>query len=376
MGFYFNQNEMPKETQQTEASEDESSLKDDMPAYEKKSNDAYAPYPAPFSQHFLEDEDVRGYSYPPVKYQNDGSSNGYRLNEEVEMYSSKGCDGKETKMRYDGDNREQDEYDLKNDDVYHDSKDPREIPYKYTHKKYNLQVQPDIKNICEQISKDCYYNQNSESKQHIDFERVNNERLNNEDNIYENHKTDSYNNFYRGEDPNHFNRQDDSFDSEQRYDGNMNEQGNNYYQHPNEKYNSYNHESYYKYKDNIMNAIPEHFQYYSQLQENQGSYKDANPRFQDCEMNPAMQKWDEIQKLMKRKKQKEQFYPRVNYHTPIQPQQKNICAHCGTDKTSLWRRFEGLFVCNACGLYYKMHGVRRPIFLKSDNIRRRKRNPR
>lgn len=86
----------------------------------------------------------------------------------------------------------------------------------------------------------------------------------------------------------------------------------------------------------------------------------------------AVRQWDEIQRMMKKKKTEK---VRNGFHTP-QPQQKNICAHCGTDKTSLWRRFEGLFVCNACGLYYKMHGVRRPIFLKSDNIRRRKRNPR
>lgn len=86
----------------------------------------------------------------------------------------------------------------------------------------------------------------------------------------------------------------------------------------------------------------------------------------------AVRQWDEIQRMMKRKKSDK---IRTGFTTP-QPQQKNICAHCGTDKTSLWRRFEGLFVCNACGLYFKMHGVRRPIFLKSDNIRRRKRNPR
>ncbi|KAM0676026.1 Sodium- and chloride-dependent GABA transporter 1 [Gurleya vavrai] len=144
----------------------------------------------------------------------------------------------------------------------------------------------------------------------------------------------------------------------------------------NEKSENHMQDNYSNYKNSPVSTIPSRYTYYNTVQQNQGSYKDENYRYQDFDMNPAMQKWDEIQEMMKRKKQKESFYQRMPYQTNVQPQQKNICAHCGTDKTSLWRRFEGLFVCNACGLYYKMHGVRRPIFLKSDNIRRRKRNPR
>jgi len=35
------------------------------------------------------------------------------------------------------------------------------------------------------------------------------------------------------------------------------------------------------------------------------------------------------------------------------------CANCHTTTTTLWRRnSEGEPVCNACGLYYKLHGVR------------------
>ncbi|KAI5180785.1 hypothetical protein NEOKW01_1069 [Nematocida sp. AWRm80] len=32
------------------------------------------------------------------------------------------------------------------------------------------------------------------------------------------------------------------------------------------------------------------------------------------------------------------------------------CGFCKTQYTSLWRRIGDLVVCNACGLYYKLHG--------------------
>jgi transcription elongation factor Elf1 len=35
------------------------------------------------------------------------------------------------------------------------------------------------------------------------------------------------------------------------------------------------------------------------------------------------------------------------------------CANCNTNTTTLWRRNNsGEPVCNACGLYFKLHGVR------------------
>ena len=45
------------------------------------------------------------------------------------------------------------------------------------------------------------------------------------------------------------------------------------------------------------------------------------------------------------------------------------CANCATTTTSLWRRNnQGETVCNACGLYFKLHGVNRPLAMKKDNI--------
>ncbi|XP_065162944.1 transcription factor GATA-6-like isoform X2 [Atheta coriaria] len=52
------------------------------------------------------------------------------------------------------------------------------------------------------------------------------------------------------------------------------------------------------------------------------------------------------------------------------------CSNCHTSTTSLWRRNAvGEPVCNACGLYYKLHGVNRPLAMKKDNIQTRKRKP-
>ncbi|XP_071804406.1 endothelial transcription factor GATA-2-like isoform X2 [Asterias amurensis] len=53
-----------------------------------------------------------------------------------------------------------------------------------------------------------------------------------------------------------------------------------------------------------------------------------------------------------------------------------ICANCHTSTTTLWRRNkDGEPVCNACGLYYKLHGVNRPLAMKKDGIQTRKRKP-
>lgn len=52
------------------------------------------------------------------------------------------------------------------------------------------------------------------------------------------------------------------------------------------------------------------------------------------------------------------------------------CSNCQTTMTSLWRRNTlGEPVCNACGLYFKLHGVNRPHAMKKDSIQTRKRKP-
>lgn len=58
----------------------------------------------------------------------------------------------------------------------------------------------------------------------------------------------------------------------------------------------------------------------------------------------------------------------LNSDTPIE------CTNCHTRTTPLWRRNpEGLPLCNACGLFLKLHGEVRPLSLKTDVIKKRNR---
>lgn len=53
-----------------------------------------------------------------------------------------------------------------------------------------------------------------------------------------------------------------------------------------------------------------------------------------------------------------------------------VCENCSATTTSLWRRSaSGAPLCNACGLFSKLHGKERPVSMRSDVIRKRNRGP-
>ena len=79
------------------------------------------------------------------------------------------------------------------------------------------------------------------------------------------------------------------------------------------------------------------------------------------------------------------LYHKMNGHNRplIKPNKRRLvtvkktgvtCSNCQTFSTTLWRRnVDGLPVCNACGLYKKLHKVDRPVTMKKENIQTRNR---
>ena len=52
---------------------------------------------------------------------------------------------------------------------------------------------------------------------------------------------------------------------------------------------------------------------------------------------------------------------------------KQSCLNCGVSQTPLWRKCTEGYLCNACGLYFKIHGNARPAHMKNSEIKSRRR---
>ncbi|CAK9441555.1 uncharacterized protein LODBEIA_P54230 [Lodderomyces beijingensis] len=79
--------------------------------------------------------------------------------------------------------------------------------------------------------------------------------------------------------------------------------------------------------------------------------------------------------LSKLKNQDQSQHPQQSQSQSQQQAAEGIvttCFNCKTQKTPLWRKdASGNTLCNACGLFLKLHGTTRPLSLKTDVIKKR-----
>ncbi|PWN33243.1 glucocorticoid receptor-like (DNA-binding domain), partial [Meira miltonrushii] len=86
--------------------------------------------------------------------------------------------------------------------------------------------------------------------------------------------------------------------------------------------------------------------------------------------------YEKLHKAPRPKSLKQRRNERKNLTNPNSSpdHQGAACANCGTSTTPLWRKDrEGRIICNACGLYYKLHNSHRPVTMRMDAIKRRSR---
>uniref|UniRef100_A0A0N5APC6 GATA-type domain-containing protein n=1 Tax=Syphacia muris TaxID=451379 RepID=A0A0N5APC6_9BILA len=66
-----------------------------------------------------------------------------------------------------------------------------------------------------------------------------------------------------------------------------------------------------------------------------------------------------------------------DHNQTSQKRQGLTCTNCKGTTTTLWRRnSDGQPVCNACGLYFKLHNMNRPLNMMKGTLQKRKRKPR
>ncbi|OTF69817.1 GATA-binding factor 2-like protein [Euroglyphus maynei] len=79
--------------------------------------------------------------------------------------------------------------------------------------------------------------------------------------------------------------------------------------------------------------------------------------------------WSSISKLKSTGNANITKHVNRNVGTKLKNQQPKQCSNCGTLTSSMWRRTANKQVaCNACGLYYKLYGVNRPVEMRKDIV--------
>lgn len=96
----------------------------------------------------------------------------------------------------------------------------------------------------------------------------------------------------------------------------------------------------------------------------------------DIKQSWSITNTDDASNNMVQQQLQQQQQPQSKTPTNNQQQKDMSCTNCGTLTTTIWRRnLRGEMVCNACGLYFKLHGVNRPHSMRRDTIHTRRRRP-
>ncbi|KAK3847172.1 MAG: hypothetical protein J3R72DRAFT_357569, partial [Linnemannia gamsii] len=100
--------------------------------------------------------------------------------------------------------------------------------------------------------------------------------------------------------------------------------------------------------------------------------------YKQYKMNRPLQQRRQQPKKRRQQKPKHQKQETSSTTTPTPTATTAIttieCANCGQTETPLWRKdAKGQSICNACGLYSRLHQRDRPVSMRKSNIARRKR---
>ncbi|KAG0435942.1 GATA-type transcription factor sreA [Dictyocoela muelleri] len=112
----------------------------------------------------------------------------------------------------------------------------------------------------------------------------------------------------------------------------------------------------------LKNSLYEQQNYDTFLQKYWNSYSEESYKYQNI-VYPAFQTRGHVYRTIKSREKRGECGDIKG---------GKICDFCKTTVTTLWRKSNDWILCNACGLYYKAHGVKRPAFLLSNFIKRRK----
>lgn len=133
----------------------------------------------------------------------------------------------------------------------------------------------------------------------------------------------------------------------------------------------------------LCNACGLYYKQYNQHRPLTVRHKIVNspPIIKQQQFHPYHQNEKWIKPSCQHQQQKQQteviptVLPKQEEQEPAEEEEIIECINCQQTNTPLWRKNEnGDPLCNACGLYYKLHNKNRPVEMRKSTIQRRRRD--